>query len=309
MKLLITGCHGFLGQSIGAYALASGMTVMGVSRRESPPLNWQGGQHICANLAEDSLAELITEFDPDVIFHAAGSSSVAQSLAAPREDFQKSVDSWSRLLEAVRISERAPIIFLPSSAAVYGEPGKEPIEESSPKAPISPYGYNKLCSELLAESYAQIIPARIVCIRLFSLFGPQQKRLFLWEIFQQAQKGVDVVEIKGTGTEKRDYLHIDDLSNLILQLAETAHARPVPLFLNVGSGETLTTASAAEQIVHCTGSHARVVCRGLKLPGNPACWTADLTLLQSIVPGWKPAPFSNRLQTTVDNWKNGDCLA
>ncbi|MCX6976206.1 MAG: NAD-dependent epimerase/dehydratase family protein [Verrucomicrobia bacterium] len=79
MKILITGCRGFIGSSFGHYAHAAGHDILGVSRSSQAPHRWPG-HYAASDVATFNLTEMIERFQPELVFHAAGSASVSRSL-------------------------------------------------------------------------------------------------------------------------------------------------------------------------------------------------------------------------------------
>ncbi len=302
MKWLILGCHGFLGRSFGEWASREGYKVFGVGRRASSPDGWSGGYAV--DLIEKCrVCAIINDVQPDAILHAAGGASVAGSFQNPMVDFEMSATLFAKVLEGVRISKCRPLIIFPSSAAVFGQPRDgRPINEDTPCAPMSPYGFHKVCSEALAQSYLENFDIKSVCLRIFSLFGRGQRRLLLWDIFRQVNAGIREVRLLGSGNESRDYLHVDDLSSAIAMLASGVNREQLPARLNVGSGISRPIIDVAKAIVELVNPSASIVCEGNHLPGNPTCWKADVSLFRRLVPEWRPEPFEMRLKDTVEAW-------
>jgi UDP-glucose 4-epimerase len=202
MRWLITGANGFLGFSVADYLARAGNSVVGLTRNEQLP-DWFPRLEYPSSI--EALADLIRGVDPKCILHAAGAASVGDSWVAPARDYVDSVLTWQVLLEATRQSELKPKLFLPSSAAVFGDPDRLPVPEDAGRKPISPYGFHKLVCERLAEEYAILWEMPVVICRLFSVFGPRQRRLLVWELVEQILSDGSVIRLQGTGLEERDY--------------------------------------------------------------------------------------------------------
>lgn len=292
MKVLITGASGFIGGSIASAAAALGHEVISTGR-----LSIEG---------RAALVHLIDTTAPDVLLHAAGSASVAGSLASPRRDFESAVDTWSSVLEAVRLAKVRPLVLFPSSAAVYGNPAHLPVAEDTAAAPISPYGYHKAMSELLGREYAACFGLDVVAMRLFSVCGPTQRRLLVWELFEQLAGPADVVHLQGTGHETRDFLHVDDVAAAALGLAARLR-RPAGggLFeaVNVASGEEATVLDVARTLRDLVAPTKGIECRGIERPGDPRRWRADVTRLASVLGAWRPRPLREALAACVHAWQ------
>jgi nucleoside-diphosphate-sugar epimerase len=290
MKILVTGAGGFLGGSVTRHASRRGHQVARVDR---------------ALLGSaDALAHLIEAEAPDVVLHAAGTASVAASIASPGDDFAGSVVTWEALLEAVRRSGRRPVVVLPSSAAVYGDPASLPVREDAPARPISPYGFHKLCCETLADAYAACFGLDVIVARLFSVFGPAQRRLLVWEIYAQLAGPGEAVALAGTGRETRDFLHVDDVAEALIRLAAS------PLrglgraeVVNVASGEEIAVLDLAARLRDLVAPGKEIACRGAHRPGDPQRWQADVTRLASRVAPYRPRPLADALAACVEAWR------
>ncbi len=300
MKILIIGSRGFVGASFGYFAAAAGHEVLGISRSSQPDPGWPG-RHRQADAAQTDLAPVIRDFTPDLLLQAAGSASVGASLADPVGDFRATAVTLTNVLDSVRRSGREPLIVFPSSAAVYGNPASLPVAEDAPCAPISPYGFHKAACELLAREYTQCYGLSIAVCRLFSLFGSRQRRLLAWEIYAQLTGTADPVQLHGTGTETRDFLHIDDLSRALLLLPATL-PRHTCTVLNVASGIETPVLALAESIRAMTMPEKKITCLGVARPGDPHRWCADIRGLRALLPDWQPQELPAALRATIRQW-------
>lgn len=283
---------------MGRYATGQGCEVLGVDRADKTNYSWNRGYQQ-SNLVESDLTELIAEFDPDALLHAAGSASVGESYINPFDDFSEGVITWTRILESVRRSGRNPVVVFPSSAAVYGIPEQLPIPESAPITPISPYGFHKASCEVVAREYSQCFDLDIVVTRLFSMYGPRQHRLLLWELFSQSDQSEIV--LKGTGTEIRDYLYIDDLSKILLGLFKM-HPEKLNIY-NVASGEGLQIGEVANVIADLTGKKGLVRVLGQSQPGDPPHWRADVQKIKELGL-YTSRPFTSGIEECIKSWQN-----
>lgn len=304
MKILVTGSRGFVGGSVGRFAAAAGHDVLGIARSSQPEPDWPG-RYAQSDVLSGSLLDLLNDFAPDLVLHAAGTASVGGSLSAPLEDFQAAVLTWANLLENVRKSGVRPLVVFPSSAAVYGSPDTLPVAEDAPVNPVSPYGFHKAACELIAREYAECFGLNVLVCRLFSLFGPRQRRLLVWEIFEHLRGPEPTVRLQGTGLETRDYLHIDDLASALLALAAHpafAEASGTARLINLGSGQETSVLDLARWMSALQGGDKPVACLGHDRPGNPARWSADTRRLRSLLPAWEPAPLADGLARCMNFW-------
>ena len=305
MKLLITGSRGFIGSSVGRLAAQAGHDVLGLGLASQPVQGWLGS-YVQTDVANSDLSAIIKNFAPDVVLHAAGRASVGGSLASPLDDLKAAALTWANTLEGVRRAGLQPVILFPSSAAVYGNPTKLPMREDAPVQPISPYGFHKATCELLAREYAECFGLRIIVCRLFSVFGPAQKRLLIWELYAQLSGETRTVTLQGTGEESRDYLHIDDVGSAFLKLAANPSAHignSRSLFVNVASGKAIKVQDLAQQMRAMLAPEKEVQSRGIVTRGDPIAWCADIGLLRSMAPNWTPTSLTQGVSRCIEVWK------
>lgn len=301
--LLIIGANGFIGGVIGRAWRSRGGNVIGLARPEARAdvANMTFPIHRCS-LTPDVVESAIDRFAPDAVLHAAGTAAVGASLANPAADFAASVATAHAVLEGIRRSGRRPRFLFPSSAAIYGEPTTLPIAEAAPIRPLSPYGYHKAMAELLIQEYARCFDVPALIVRLFSVFGPHQKRLLVYELFERFRRD-DVVTVQGTGDEMRDFLHEDDLAAAVLNLLPRISEPIVIVNLATGQGTRVKTVAATMQRLMKSSKELRYA--NAVQPGNPSQWTADISALRACAPDLNYAAatdFQQRLATTLRRW-------
>jgi UDP-glucose 4-epimerase len=305
LRILITGSGGFIGGSVGRAAARAGHELLGVARTSQPAPDWPG-RFAQADVLASDLGRLVRDFAPDAVLHCAGTASVAASFAAPLDDLRAAVLSFANTLDAVRRSAPGALVLFPSSAAVYGDPPRLPVEEETPARPISPYGFHKLACELLAREYAECFGVRTVVCRLFSVFGPAQRRLLVRELFKQFAGEDETVWLEGTGAETRDYLHADDAAAALLAVAERLSGDPSAPRLttvNVASGVGTSVIELAERIREQVAPQKPIRCRNVARAGDPRAWRADITRLRALAPGWQPRPLAEALAACIADWQ------
>ena len=221
-------------------------------------------------------------------------------MADPLEDLRASAMPLGNTIDALRRAGVSPVLLIPSSAAVYGNPATLPVAESGALAPISPYGFHKAACELLGREAAECLGMRVIVCRFFSVYGPRQRRLLVWEVYRQLISEANVMELQGTGSETRDFLHMDDASAAILALAQRASRGA--MFVNIASGSESSVSQLVEEMKRVTDTDKMLMCHGLERPGDPRHWAADITRLRSLVPGWHPRPLRDGLAETVAEW-------
>lgn len=301
MRLLITGISGFIGGSVGRYAAQRDHAVLGTGRADDGGDEWSG--LYTRVVGPEDLATVIQEFRPDVVLNAAGTASVGASVEEPLHDFRGSVQTCADVLDAVRRSASRPLVVIPSSAAVYGNPASLPVAEDAALQPISPYGFHKAACELLAREYAECFDLNVLVCRFFSVFGSAQRRLLVWELYQQLSGPEKIAWLSGTGEETRDFLYIDDLADALLQLIDNFdQTKRNYLVVNVASGVETSVLRLAETLRDLVAPGKEIRCRGQQRKNDPLRWRADIALLESLLPSWRSRELKDGLSACATTW-------
>lgn len=285
----ITGGKGFIGRHLARLASVQGSRVCGIGHGLWPAEEagkW-GYSHWCNGEIEAvNLSQLAHAFGlPDIVYHIAGGSSVGLSFQYPREDFCRSVESTSRLLEWSRLNAPDACIVSASSAAIYGAAAAGPILEATAVLPSSPYGFHKAMMESLCRAYAKHFGLRVAVVRMFSVYGAGLEKQLIWDLCGKLALTKDrPVVLGGTGCELRDWLHVSDAAAL-LWLART-QCDGSPAVINGGTGIATSIREVAGMICEVWGGGAGVEFSGIARAGDPPSLVADCT--KAIQLGFKP---------------------
>jgi len=285
MKLaLITGARGFIGRHLAKTLHKQGFKVCGIGHGAWPEVEcstWGVDYWLNGDITKRNLDIIQADFgQPDVVFHLAGGSSVGPSLAAPEEDFRRSVISAAELLEWARLATPDVRLVLASSAAVYGAGHNTPIQETNALAPYSPYGYHKRIAEELFESYGKNFGLNTAIVRLFSIYGPELKKQLLWDVCGRLSKDASRLQLGGSGNEMRDWLHISDAVQLLLLSA--ASACHDGYIVNGGTGVAVTVSQIAEQLCMAWGESTSIEFSGKSREGDPQYLVSNATKATSL---------------------------
>lgn len=278
---LVTGASGFLGRRVVEEFAAAGYRVVGIGR--GPALGH--GEHASGlsaytrmDLPASALEAVMAAERPDVVIHAAGPASVADSIARPLRDFLGTVGTLAGLLDCVREHCPTARVVILSSAAVYGNPEHLPLSEDSAIAPVSPYGFHKVIAETLLREYHSVYGVRSCAARVFSAYGSGLRRQIFWDVCEKATAGS--VRLFGTGNESRDFIQADDVALATRVLAENAVMNGEAY--NVASGVETTVRSLAEQLIASLPKRVTVEFSGIERPGDPLRWRADISALSAL---------------------------
>jgi UDP-glucose 4-epimerase len=263
----VTGAGGFLGGAVAASLVGAGWRVAGF---DITPGRAEGCAHwITGEVRQDALARAAADLGmPEVVFHAAGGSSVGASMADPEGDLRRTVGSLRETLAFLKAEAPLARLIYPSSAAVYGAAELGPVPETAWLQPISPYGRHKM----QAEFDIAMSGVNAVVLRFFSLYGPGLRKQLLWDLARRLAAKPVQLELSGTGEELRDFLFIDDAVRLV-GLATGAPR----MILNGGWGEAVTVREAAGILARALGSDARIGFSGEARAGDPQALVADIS--------------------------------
>lgn len=294
-KILITGAKGFLGSHVCKDFKQKGYITYGIghgglSIEESKDIGldfWK---------KDDISIKAILEFEQtfDVIVHCGGSGSVGFSVEHPYDDFKKTVDGTLEVLEYIRVYNPKAHLIYPSSPAVQGECKDSPIKEDYVGKPTSPYGYHKKIAEDLCQSYSEKYSLKISVIRFFSVYGNGLKKQLLWDAIHKIKKAKKEVIFWGTGKETRDFIHVEDVLNIIDKLLVQEIRF---LIINGGTGRKYPIKRVIEMIRDLINSGIEVQFDNRVNFGNPTYYWADIQRLDQL--GVKP---KKQLEQEIKNY-------
>lgn len=253
MHVLITGVAGFVGSRLARHLLKRGDRVSGTYIDARPDLS--GVELFEADLLDRAAVErAMEEADPDAVVHLAGLSHIGESWDWQRmpDYFRVNVAGTENVVRAAA-GRRAVIA---SSADVYGSvPRKEqPIPESRPVSPQTPYALTKAAAERIALAHDAII------VRSFNLIGPGQARNFAlasWASQLTAIRRGDkppVLEVGDLSTA-RDFTHVDDGAEAYRLLAEKGERGGI---YNLASGTAVPMREALDRLLALAGVRPEV---------------------------------------------------
>lgn len=289
-QIWITGAKGFIGRHVAQAFANAGWHALGIghgSWSEVEARSYGLTTWVESEITHGSLSALCEDTGrPDAIFHAAGGSSVGQSVAHPLRDFDRTVRTTAVLLDAVRCLAPDAMMILPSSAAVYGMAGSGPISETDSLAPVSPYGVHKCMTEQLVTGARQFFGLRYAIVRYFSVYGPGLRKQLLWDLAQKLSTRPEEIVLSGTGDETRDFLHVQDAARFAVTLVDKV-ATLNALTVNGGSGSSVTVRHVAETLGHLLSPETRIRFNGTPRAGDPLHYQSDTRLMSSA--GFRPA--------------------
>lgn len=273
----ITGCGGFIGPHLARALEARGARVRGVdldARAARALRSSVEGTVFAGDCRKPAvLAKLLK--GSDIVFHMAADPDVRNSTNHPVAHFDQNVMGTLALLEAMRQHDVNAIVF-PSTSTVYGDGVKVPTpEDFSPLNPISVYGASKLACEGLLSSFCASYGMDAVALRFANVVGPGATHGVIVDLVEKLKRDPKRLEVLGDGTQRKSYIHIDDLIAGTLIAAKGA---PSGFSVyNVGSRDTMLVDGIAGAVIRAMGLHnVKVVHK--PAPGGRG-WPGDVKVM------------------------------
>jgi UDP-glucose 4-epimerase len=236
----------------------------------------------------------------DVVMHFAASSIIQFAFERPLEYFENNFERGVRLLEAMR-KHGVERIVASSTASVYGEPVRIPIDEDDPKQPAQAYGASKLAFEAALSAYYHAYGISSTAFRYFNAYGPRDEQQPVTRAvprwIKAALNDEPIVMFWG-GEQFRDYVYVDDIARAHLLAMDVDGCRRY----NLGNGSGVLMRELAEEIVWAVGSRSALIDGGER-PGDPTRLVASIERVRREL-GWEPQmPRAEGIRRTVEFFK------
>jgi len=263
-KVLVTGGAGFIGSTLVDKLIERNMEVIVLDNLSSgkkdninpkatffkADLNHQtfeGYKHYntkTKSLEATTLLHILK--DVDTVFHLAATPQVQYSIENPTDN--NNLTSTINILEASHKSGVKRVI-LSSSSAVYGNPKYTPIDENHPIQTLSPYALHKLVGEQYCKLYSLVYGLDTVCLRYFNAYGDRMPNEGAYRsvisVFIEQNKNKEPLNIVNDGTQRRDFVHVNDIVNANIRCGGTKDNFNGEIY-NVGTGESYSVNEIAD---------------------------------------------------------------
>jgi UDP-glucose 4-epimerase len=288
MQYLITGAAGFLGSALANRLAREGHSVRGLDDCSTgDPSGLSPEIHFTRGDVNDrpKLWTLLQEVD--CVYHLAARVLVPESTLYPREYNQVNVGGTVTMMEAMRDVGVRRVVFI-SSGAIYGDQQEQPLSETVPPNPRSPYAVSKLAAEYYVRTIGALWGIETVCLRVFNAYGPGQHlppvhAPVIPNLLRQARLNGTIV-IHGDGNQSRDYVYLDDVVNAMVSASTAPDINQ--LIINVGSGRETTVRELVRLALEITGGKPEIVYNP-RTERGPGRMCADLTLARQLL-GYQP---------------------
>jgi UDP-glucose 4-epimerase len=318
-NILVTGAAGFIGSHALLALTAAGHRVVALDnlstgRRWAVPAEIPFVEGDVGDAA--LLADIFARYGVDSVMHFAGSAEVGESVSHPLYYYRNNVTGALVLIESAIAAGIRRFVFS-SSAAVYGEPERQPIQEDAPTRPINPYGWTKLMTEQMLADAARAHGLRYAALRYFNVSGADpagragesiKKPSHL--IKRAVQVAVGVLPHLGIfgedyptpdGTCIRDYIHVTDLVDAHLLALTHLEGGGDSVTLNCGHGKGVSIREVVAAVERATGAPLPVRIEARR-PGDPTVLIAAADRIRTRL-GWAPRYDLDAMVTSALAWE------
>jgi UDP-glucose 4-epimerase len=302
---VVTGGAGFIGSHMVDLLLERGYRVRVIDNlkggRESNLAHHAG----TPNLALDRRDIRRIEEDDAVfkdaacLFHFAGIGDIVPSIERPAEYMDVNIQGTVRMLEGARAAGIGRFVYAASSSC-YGL-ADVPTREDHPIRPEHPYALSKYAGELAVLHWNNVYRQPVNSIRIFNAYGPRVRTTGAYGavfgvFFKQKLAGKPFTVI-GDGTQRRDFLYVNDVAAAFLRAAESKFSGEI---WNLGAGNP----QSVNRLVELIGGSVIYI---PKRPGEPDVTWADISKIERDL-GWKPTvTFEEgvrRMMADIEHWRD-----
>lgn len=315
--ILVAGGAGYIGSHMVALLLERGYDVVVADNLSTG--HWQAakGAKLRVGDLRDSafLDRLFTEFKIDGVINFAAFSLVGESVKNPLKYYDNNVGGSISMLKAMDRHGVDKIVFS-STAAVYGEPEKQPIEETDRTCPTNPYGETKLAIEKMLRWSDNAYGIRYVALRYFNAAGsntevgigedhsPESHLIPLvlkTALGQRSHIGIFGEDYPTPdGTCVRDYIHVRDLAEAHLLALEYLDKGGHSDVFNLGSGDGYSVKQIIDTARTITGKEIPAIVESRR-DGDPSVLIASNKKAAEVL-GWKPTRGLETIIADAWNW-------
>ena len=301
-SIFVAGHRGMVGSAIVRALRSAGFENLALRDRNQLDLTRQG-----------QVEQFFAEVRPAYVFMAAAKvGGILANDRNPAEFLRDNLAIQTNVIDAAWRHGTAKLLFLGSSC-VYPRLAPQPItEESLLTGPLEPtnewYAIAKIAGIKMCEAYRRQYGFNAITAMPTNLYGPEDNSdltsshvlpALLRKFHEAVRQGSGTVEVWGTGTPRREFLHVDDLAAACVFLMQKYEAAG---WINVGTGNDLTIADLAQTIARVVGFKGSIRFDSSKPDGTPRK-VLDVSRLSAM--GWKPRiDLDWGLRSTYDWYKS-----
>jgi len=296
VKILVTGCAGFIGSHVTDRLLKKGFDVVGIDNFNDyydPKIKEENLDQAKKNKHFELYREDILNFEaikkifedekPTKVVHLAARAGVRSSIADPLLFSHVNVEGTVNLLK-LSVDFGIKQFIVGSSSSVYGDSKRLPFCEDDPcDKIISPYGTSKRAAEFWVESFYHTYALKAVILRFFTVYGPRNRPDMAPALFANAIINNKPINRFGNGSSGRDYTYIDDIVEGILKTLDQSMEFEIINLGNSNPVNLLKFISYLEKIINKKAQVKNIP----KQSGDVQITWADINKAKKIL-DWQP---------------------
>jgi UDP-glucose 4-epimerase len=299
-RVLVTGGAGFIGSHVAEALMSRGdeavvLDNLASGSRDNVP---EGCDFVPADISDAlQTAAEVMRFLPEVVVHLAAQTNVELSVAQPSRDASVNIMGTLAVLDAVAQTRCRKVIFA-SSSTVYGEPARQPVLESDPVQPISPYGAAKAAAEQYIRILARQRRLQYTILRLGNVFGPRDSLRSGHAVtaFVDALLSGRTPTIEWDGEQTKDYVYVGDVADAVVAALEHGDNETFNIASEVGiSVNELYQRVCAVMDIHTVPGH-----RGRR-SGDVRTFVMSCSKARRLLKWRAHTPFLKALTLTVES--------
>ena len=295
MKILITGCAGFIGSHLAEKLLENhkvvGIDNLSPGKKENIyhlRSNKDFTFHECEILNQRDFENIFRIHSFDAIFHLAANSDISSGDA--QLDFKNTLCTTLVVLEKCKVRGIKQFLFT-SSGSVYGEADSR-VDESYCGFPISFYAASKISSEAFISAYCSMYDMKSWIFRLPNVIGERPTHGVIKDFISKLKVNPNTLTVLGDGSQTKPYMYVKDCISAMLHVWENISER-VNLYNISGLGET-SVKEIAEMVIEEMGLDTKIIYGGGNRGwvGDVPQYKCDISRLELL--GWTPKIGSNK---------------
>lgn len=300
MRTLITGINGFLANRLVDFCEGD---VFGISRQDNHKTGDKSRlfTHYGDILDFEFTKRIISETEPDVIYHLAAQSIVRIANTNPRHCFENNYMSTVNVLEAVRQVNPKIKVVCASTDKSYGEQLNLPYTENMPVQAGDTYGTSKAAADLVAQSYHKTYGLDVMVVRSANIYGGGDMNLsrIIPNTINKILNKQKPIIYSDVMAFKREYVYVDDVCEGYIAITNNGKSGEA---YNIGAGEVYRVGDLIEMICELMNWHGGIDITEKSFNEIPIQYLSS-EKINSI--GWKPKiPLTEGLKRTIDWYTN-----
>lgn len=303
MKIIVTGCAGFIGSHLTEYLVKCGYEVLGIDNFSTGKkkfmsnfINKKNFYFKNVDLYKSNINKYFA--NTKTVFHLAANADVKNGLNNPDKDLKQNTIVTFKILEAMRIN-KVKNIYFSSTGSIYGEPDKFPTKEDA-KFPIqtSLYGSSKLACEGLIQAYSKGYNLNAFIFRFVSIFGPRYTHGHLFDFYKKLKKNPKILNVLGDGYQSKSYLNVSDCVSAIINIFKKKY-KGVHIY-NLGLNQYITVRKSIAKLTKIMNLKPKLIFEKKKRGwiGDSPKILLDIRKIKKT--GWRPKKTINEsIEETV----------